>query len=137
MEVYLFLGEFYMAKGEHKEALNNFNQAHLINATNEGAILGILKINFAMKKHEKNIEMGLRMDYSIVKNPWIFVFIAKSNYHVVEQSSVPVLETEEEDKHQKTVMYLNLAYKLSKKKFEVIVKIIQLLFRIRMFNYVS
>lgn len=117
--------------------MDNFNQAHLLCVTNETAILGILKINFAMKKYDKNMEIGLRLDYSIIKNPWIFVFIAKSNYYVVEQHSTTLLETEEENRHQKTVMYLNLAYKLSKKKFEVIVKIIQLLFKIKMFNYVS
>lgn len=78
------------------------------------------------------------IDFNCIKDPWIFIYLAKSNYEVYKNYEGDSDESFiQEEKLQKTAAFLNLAYKISKKEFLIVSKIVQLLYKIQFFNYVS
>lgn len=127
-----------MEAEDHAQSIYNYNIAFNINPNDERAVLGILKVNYSKNNYSGNISFSNNINFNTVTDPWIFIYLAKSNYEIHKNDDKDnSADSQDENELQKTAAFLNLGYKISKKDFLVVSKIVQLLFKIKYYNYVS
>lgn len=122
---------------DYYHALYNYNLAFNIDSNNNEAILGILKVNYLKKNYASNMNFSIHLDLNFINDPWIFIFLAKSNYESYKNDNNSKENYLEEEKYHKTAAFLNLAYNISNEDVFVVKKIVNMLYKIQFYTNVK